>query len=466
MISLKQTIEEISGFRFMLEELEILSPVGRRCLSESPFLTDSGEIENALSEVNALKERLLSAKFKEPLTVAEVKLMLLRDIKGTLARLSAKVQLTDIELFEVKSLALLAVQCRDIARQLALSFLSIPDVEAVVGLLDPEGKRIPHFYIYDAYSPTLASLRAQIRHMAEKGYPEDEIESIRIQSVRLEDDIRASLTAKLQEHATNLSIALNRMGHWDLLLAKAKLAIKMNLCKPDIVKDETRFEALFHPEVSSYLEAKRKHFQPVDITLPQSPTVVTGANMAGKSVLLKSIALAQTLAQYGFFVPAKSAKIVPVEKIAVISGDGEDESRGLSSYASEMLKLNNIILDAQQGVPMLVLIDELARTTNPIEGQAIVCGMLEFLIQESVRAVITTHYGIDMPVRKLRVKGFREDKCATGKISVEHINDYIDYSLEETTARDVPHEAIRIAEIVGVDDEFLLYIKRHLKNNI
>lgn len=188
--------------------------------------------------------------------------------------------------------------------------------------------------------------------------------------------------------------------------------------------------------------------------------------MAGKSVLLKSIALAQTLTQFGFFIPATSATVAPVKRIAIISGDGEDESRGLSSYASEMLKVNDIVLEAQKGTSMLVLIDELARTTNPVEGQAIVCGMLEFLVKENVRAVITTHYGIDMPVRKLRVKGFREERCTSGKVSVEHINDYIDYSLEETTARDVPHEAIRIAEIVGVNDEFLLHIKRHLKNNI
>lgn len=466
MMSIKHAIEEISGFRFMLEDLSILSPVGRRCLSESPFLTDKTEIEQALSEVELLKERLLFPEFKEPVTVIEVKLMQLRDIKGTLSRLSAKVQLTDIELFEIKNLALLAVHCKGLGEQLKLSFLSIPDLEPVVDLLDPEGKRIPHFYIYDAYSPTLASLRAQIRHMAEKGYPEEEIESVRIQSVRLEDDIRTTLTAKLQEHASNLVVALNEMGHLDLLLAKAKQSIKMTLCKPSIVEEKTYFEGLFHPEVSTYLEEKGKRFQPVDVVLPQSPTVVTGANMAGKSVLLKSIALAQTLTQFGFFIPATSATVAPVKRIAIISGDGEDESRGLSSYASEMLKVNDIVLEAQKGTSMLVLIDELARTTNPVEGQAIVCGMLEFLVKENVRAVITTHYGIDMPVRKLRVKGFREERCTSGKVSVEHINDYIDYSLEETTARDVPHEAIRIAEIVGVNDEFLLHIKRHLKNNI
>ncbi|WP_081965384.1 MutS-related protein [Porphyromonas sp. COT-108 OH2963] len=466
MMSIKQAIEEISGFRFMLEDLSILSPVGRRCLSESPFLTDKTEIEQALSEVELLKERLLSPEFKEPVTVMEVKLMQLRDIKGTLSSLSAKVQLTDIELFEIKNLALLAVHCRELGEQLNLSFLFVPDLEPVVDLLDPEGKRIPHFYIYDSYSPTLASLRAQIRHMAEKGYPEEEIESVRIQSVRLEDDIRTTLTAKLQEYASSLVVALNEMGHLDLLLAKAKQAIKMTLCKPSIVEEKTYFEGLFHPEVSTYLEEKGKRFQPVDVVLPQSPTVVTGANMAGKSVFLKSIALAQTLTQFGFFIPATSATVAPVKRIAIISGDGEDESRGLSSYASEMLKVNDIVLEAQKGTSMLVLIDELARTTNPVEGQAIVCGMLEFLVKENVRAVITTHYGIDMPVRKLRVKGFREERCTSGKVSVEHINDYIDYSLEETTARDVPHEAIRIAEIVGVNDEFLLHIKRHLKNNI
>lgn len=183
--------------------------------------------------------------------------------------------------------------------------------------------------------------------------------------------------------------------------------------------------------------------------------------MAGKSVLLKSVALAQTLFQFGFFVPARTAEIVPVQKIMLCAGDGEDQLSGLSSFAAEMLRLNAVAQNAEQGVPQLVLLDELARTTNPAEGKAIVCGVLDFLLQHRVRSLITTHYGIQTPCRKLRVKGFTESTDGT-KIGIGNINDHIDYSLEETTDDHPPREALRIAEIIGVDGRLMEKIKNAL----
>jgi DNA mismatch repair protein MutS2 len=62
---------------------------------------------------------------------------------------------------------------------------------------------------------------------------------------------------------------------------------------------------LFNPEVAEALRLKNKKYQPVDINLTDGPALITGANMGGKTVLLKSVALAQYMFQYGFFVPAR-----------------------------------------------------------------------------------------------------------------------------------------------------------------
>lgn len=83
-----------------------------------------------------------------------------------------------------------------------------------------------------------------------------------------------------------------------------------------------------------------------------------------------------------------------------------------------------------------------------------------FLSEHSVSSLITTHYTIDTPCRKLRVKGFRlKDKNV--KITIHNINNYIDYSLEEGQ-EEVPHEAIYIAEILGISNDLLHRIKAHL----
>lgn len=144
-----------------------------------------------------------------------------------------------------------------------------------------------------------------------------------------------------------------------------------------------------------------------------------------------------------------------VEKILMSIGDEQDELSGLSSFAAEMLRINEIVGRVKTGKRALVLVDELARTTNPEEGRMIVNGVVGFLTDRGVQALVTTHYsGISTSCRKLRVKGFVEGKVQ-GHISLKNINEFIDYSLEEEHGDEVPQEALRIAALLGVDGELL-----------
>jgi len=120
---------------------------------------------------------------------------------------------------------------------------------------------------------------------------------------------------------------------------------------------------------------------------------------------------------------------------------------------------------AKKQHPLLVLIDELARTTNPTEGRAIVSAVANLLNDCNVKAVITTHYsGLSTQCRKLRVNGFIEDsKDAT--ITVKNIGDYIDYSLIDDDGTNVPHEALRIAQILGVDADVISEASRLMETN-
>ena len=114
--------------------------------------------------------------------------------------------------------------------------------------------------------------------------------------------------------------------------------------------------------------------------------------MAGKTVLLKSVQLAQYLMQFGFYVPARRAGMPLVEQVLTSIGADQDELNGLSSYAAEMLRVDEMIRQVRQRSKILVLIDELARTTNPVEGRAIVNGVVDFLTTHRVMAMVTTHY--------------------------------------------------------------------------
>lgn len=458
----KQAIQQISGFRDIIDSLNVLSPIGRKRLLSLPFLTDKNDIEATLAETDMACKIITAKENEKTLSTLFTKLMQLRDVSGTVQILSSKNVLNDIELFEIKHFALLAESIHDLATELKITFVDIPSLTTIIDTLDPEKKRIPHFYIYDQYSSVLASLRAQLKRMPENNYDEKEIESVRFQAQRLEDEIRKNITEQLFPYAQTLSKALYEIVRLDIILAKAVQVKELGLTKPIIGDKETLYKGLFHPEIKASLQALQKIFQPVDISIPMQPTIITGANMAGKSVLLKSVALAQTMAQFGFYVPAQSAAIVPVEQIVISSGDAEDELQGLSSFAAEMLRLNITIENVQKDISQLVLIDELARTTNPAEGKAIVCGMLDFFMLNNIQSLITTHYSIDIPCRKLRVKGFTGNENSE-KINISNINSFIDYSLEETTEKEVPHEAIKIAEIIGVNNDILERTKKYLK---
>ena len=135
-------------------------------------------------------------------------------------------------------------------------------------------------------------------------------------------------------------------------------------------------------------------------------------------------------------------------------GDDQDEMNGLSSYASEITKISAII-DTCRTHEMLVLIDEPARTTNPVEGKALVQAIIQILDNLGSTSLVTTHYGqLGVHCRRLRVKGFVEDLSAM-PLTPRNINLFIDYSLQEDTTDEVPHEALRIASILACDAELL-----------
>ena len=456
-MQLKQAIEEIGGMKFVVHELNICSSAGRRVCLSLPFHTHAEVLTAIFERAEHLQTVVRDSQHKNTLSLLHIKLGQLRDIENTFRHLHNKTILSDIELYEIKHFAILAESIQSLLTTLSLSEFDIPSLEEVVRILDPENKRIPHFHIYNQYSDELSALRKK----AESAVGEEK-EVLLLKTEALEDEIRWQLSDKLFPFAGYLHRALNEIARLDVELAKAELNLRWGLVRPLFSSETTILRGIFHPQVFEQLKIQEKEFQPIDIDIPAKPTVITGANMAGKSVLLKTVALVQAMAQFGFYVPALSAKIVPVEKILISTGDGQDEMRGLSSFASEMLCANAMIQSIEQGDKLLILIDELARTTNPDEGKAIVCGVIDFLLEKCVHSLITTHYAIDLKCRKLRVKGFIEH-LHNEKITTQNINKFIDYSLEETSENEVPHEAIRIAEIIGVGEAFLHRVKKIVK---
>ena len=172
--------------------------------------------------------------------------------------------------------------------------------------------------------------------------------------------------------------------------------------------------------------------------------------MGGKTVVLKTLTLCQYLFQFGFGIPATKAKIDLKDEIYFCIGDEQSIEKGLSSFAAEMKNIDAVIKASRGKGKILALIDEPARTTNPKEGTALVSSLVKVLEVENVSLVMTTHYDIEpTDSRRLRVKGFEDGK--------------MNYELIEVKDGEVPHEALNIAESLGIDAVWISKAREILK---
>lgn len=447
-MQLRKLLDSPSGLRFMIDNLCTHSSYSRKILLESSLMYDRVAIEKSYAVLNEFYHVVENEENKNLIQTLQFKLCNLKDINNTIARLATSVVLDDIELYELKSLALLAADIRNILEKLKLDkVVIVPELDEVVAILDPDGLRIATFYIYDSYSSKLAELRNILKK--EDQYKEDVYNQI----VEIEDEIRADLSEKLKPYSKLISLALDAMAEIDLNIAKSMQMIEMDLCFPNVTCGENvSYEGLFHPEVREILNNENKEYQKVDIEFGLKPLVIMGANMGGKTIVLKTLALCQYLMQLGMGVPALSAQMMIFEDIFCLTTDEQSISKGLSSFAAEMKNIDNVIKTVSQGKKILALIDEPARTTNPTEGTALVSALVNVLQDKKMGLVIVTHYNINTYANKcLRVRGLENGK--------------MNYELVEAKEGEVPHEALNIAESLGIDAIWIDKAKEIINNN-
>ncbi len=421
----------------MLDQLDLQSGFARRWLLDSPMMTDGEVIKESYDVLHRFTD-FIEKEDKTYIDTLQFRLQGLKDIRTTIKNLAQKSTLDDIELFEVKHLAILAT---DVARLLCehgmAGVIEIPALDKVIDILDPDGMKIATFYIYDSYCAQLKDLRTAMRQ-----HPEQQ-EDLLLQASELEEGVRKDLSNQLHPFATAIEQAQLALARIDVNLAKAMQIRQMGLTFPIMSDDGTsRYQAMFHPQVKEALAAVGRLFQPVDIAFGYQPTLITGANMGGKTVVLKTLTLCQLLFQFGFGIPAASAQIAVKDEIYFCIGDEQSVEKGLSSFAAEMKNIDAVIKASRENKKILALIDEPARTTNPTEGTALVSALLKVLADKDMNLVMTTHYDIEPgEARCLRVKGFE--------------NGTMDYQLIEVQDGEVPHEALNIAQSLGIDSEWI-----------
>lgn len=431
------------GFDYIIDTLDIVSRLGKKALKSNEFSKDSEKLEKEYENLHSVIT-LLESNSKIYTTIKR-KLSALKDIENIVNRLSNGYILDDIELFEIKIFSMISQEIYEILKE-NYKFLAPQNLEKVIDILDPDKLRIASFHIYSSYSIELSEVRKAIKETKDETLYETEMQ--------LEDDVRKVISRKLSNYNQVLKSSIKRLGYLDLVLAKALQTQKLKLVRPTF-GEKTELKGIFNPKVLKILEDKDKTYQKIDITLHNGVTVITGANMSGKTLTLKTLGLVQNMAQMGFYIPAIEGKIQLVDEICLSIGDTQSLEEGLSSFAAEMLEIDRIVKKIKKGIRPLVLIDELARTTNPQEGRALLKSVITILNNYFIESVITTHYDqVGEDVVKLRVVGIKKTQLDED-INYKNIEDYIDYALVEVDDDSVPEEALTIGKLLKIDEDII-----------
>jgi dsDNA-specific endonuclease/ATPase MutS2 len=289
-----------------------------------------------------------------------------------------------------------------------------------------------------------------------------------------EQKVCAELTLKLKPFVQALLANAGLIGELDLLIQKAALAAEYHAAKPLINKESASFAEMLNPYIAFLLQKKGKKFTPITIELCKGATVITGANMGGKSVALATAALNITLLHYGFYPFASGSASPLFNFLHLLSGNLESQEHGLSSFGGEVIKFNEIAADIEKGFAC-VFIDEFAHGTNPAEGAAIAQGITEYLNASGAISLLTTHYDkvAEQASAHYRIAGLKQHDL--GKImqeidllkngeKVHHIARYMDYNLLPSGSKEKPpHEALNVCNLLGMPSKVIAGIKKYYK---
>ncbi len=468
------------GFRYALDLLAPASPYGRKKIAQLRFFAPgeraelTRQLENVYKTLRCL-ERLAPAYEK-----LELYLMPLKDIRRSVEACRTAA-LSETELFELKRFCLQS-------ELIAPAFAAIREESGLVGidiraqsearaLLDPENTRAATFYLPDTSSEELLSIRKEKRALeeqlrrAESRSERERLTALRAEAAAREDAqearLREGICLSLRPHLDGLLACMDAIADADFTIARAKLARACGGCRVEFTENEIDFADMTNPRVADSLAGRGGAFTPVSFQTGPGAALITGANMGGKSVALKTLALNALLVKAGMLPFAKRARLPLFDGIFLVAEDGEDVERGLSSFGAEITQFNHVLASALASLGIcLVLLDEFARGTNPEEGALIVRAITRRLGALDHISVLTTHYdgvarfaGVHYEVVGLRdmdVSSVAAEIAASGGHGAKVIARHMNYGLYRTEGREsCPRDARNICMLLGMDEAIL-----------
>ncbi|MBI2420300.1 MAG: DNA mismatch repair protein MutS [Ignavibacteriales bacterium] len=264
----------------------------------------------------------------------------------------------------------------------------------------------------------------------------------------LETSIFNNLRLEVAQYAEDIQKNARIIAHLDCLASFAECAVAYGYVKPELNNDnKLSIHQGRHPVVEQILPPGSK-FTPNDTMLDnesQQIILLTGPNMAGKSVFLRQIGLIVLLAQVGSYVPAQAATIGVVDRIFTRVGASDNIAAGESTFLVEMQEAANILNNAT--AKSLILLDEIGRGTSTFDGISIAWSITEYLHenpQTAAKTVFATHYHELNELSELfpRIKNF--------KVEVREHNDKVIFLHRINPGKADHSYGIQVAQMAGL----------------
>ena len=198
--------------------------------------------------------------------------------------------------------------------------------------------------------------------------------------------ILEELSDTLRPHAAEIANNAWIIGHLDLIKAKYRFMRDCKAVVPEVSSNRSiQLLQLRHPLIENAV-ANDLHF-----TEDLTEIVITGPNTGGKTIMLKTLGLAQIMAQSGLPILADSGSRVGIfSQVFADIGDEQSIEQSLSTFSSHMTNIVSIL--NQVDTASLILLDELGAGTDPQEGAGLAIAILEDLRLRGIKTMATTHY--------------------------------------------------------------------------
>ncbi len=267
--------------------------------------------------------------------------------------------------------------------------------------------------------------------------------------MKLEKEIFEAICGRIEGEAHLVLDVAKRLAQIDVFQSLAWVSLQENFSRPVLVADRklVRIQGAWHPLIKANI---KDSFIPHNIELNEKTYfgLITGPNMAGKTTVMREVAIIQYLAQLGCFVPAAEAQIGVCDYLFSRLGASDDIIKGQSTFMVEMAETAEILRHASER--SLIILDEIGRGTSTYDGLSIAWALVEHFVKRlKPITLFATHYHELIEL----VESMPEAKNFT--VRTEQKNGKVQFMYELVEAGATQSFGIHVAELAGLPKEVL-----------